>query len=310
MGQTENEPILATGGYDHTIKIWSPHSATSVKTLQHSDSQVNTLAIKNYLAAGGFQSIRLYDLNSSTNPIINFEGVSKNVTTVGFQEDGRFMFTGSEDSRVRIWDLSCPQPVCKRMFDCLAPVNSVCLHPNQVEVAISTSSGSIYIWDIKSDNNEQLLPEMNASLNCIDISPNGKFLAAINNKGSAYIWDLHSEGKDTLTKTNAKLKFVAQTRYGLKCKFSPDSTLLVTTGGDGSARIFKIQDDFKLYRELRIEKFWMWDVVFSSDSKYLFAASSDGTARLWKIETKTIEREYLGHSKALTAIAFRDEFKP
>lgn len=36
--------------------------------------QVNTLAIKNYLAAGGFQSIRLYDLNSSTNPIINFEG--------------------------------------------------------------------------------------------------------------------------------------------------------------------------------------------------------------------------------------------
>lgn len=219
------------------------------------------------------------------------------------------MFTGSEDCRVRIWDLNCPQPVCKRMFDCLAPVNSVCLHPNQVEVAISTSSGSIYIWDIKSDNNEQLLPEMNVSLNCIDISPNGKYMAAINNKGSCYIWDLFAaDGKDQLTKTNAKLKFVAQTRYGLKCKFSPDSSLLVTTGGDGSARIYRTDDDFKLYKELRIEKFWMWDVAFSNDSKYLFAASSDGTARLWKIETKTIEREYLGHSKALTAIAFKDEF--
>lgn len=193
------------------------------------------------------------------------------------------------------------------MFDCLAPVNSVCLHPNQVEVAISTSSGSIYIWDIKSDNNEQLLPEMNASLNCIDISPNGKYMAAINNKGSCYIWDLFaSDGKDQLTRTDAKLKFVAQTRYGLKCKFSPDSSLLVTTGGDGSARIYRTDDDFKLYKELRIEKFWMWDVTFSNDSKYLFAASSDGTARLWKIETKTIEREYLGHSKAITAIAFKD----
>lgn len=217
------------------------------------------------------------------------------------------MFTGSEDCRVRIWDLNCPQPVCKRMFDCLSPVNSVCLHPNQVELAISTSSGSIYIWDIKSDNNEQLLPEMNASLNCIDISPNGKFLAAINNKGSAYIWDLIS-GEKELTKTNARLKFKAQTRYGLKCKFSPDSSFLVTTGGDGSARIYRTDDDFKLYRELKIEKFWMWDVAFSSDSKYIFTASSDGTARLWKIETKTIEREYLGHSKALTAIAFKDEF--
>lgn len=258
------------------------------------------------MAAGGFQSIRLYDLNTSTNPLINFEGVSKNVTSVGFQEDGRFMFTGSEDCRVRIWDLSCSQPVCKRMFDCLTPVTSVCLHPNQVEVAISTGGGSIYLWDIKTDNNEQLLPEMNASLNCVDISPNGKYMAAINNKGSTYIWDLKSDGKQ-LTKTSAKLKFVAQQRYGLKCKFSPDSQLLVTTGGDGTARIYKCEDDFKLYRELKIEKFWMWDVAFSNDSKYIFIASSDGTARLWKIETKNVEREYLGHSKALTAIAFRDE---
>jgi target of rapamycin complex subunit LST8 len=40
MVQPESEPILATGGYDHTIKIWAPYSATSIKTLQHSDSQV------------------------------------------------------------------------------------------------------------------------------------------------------------------------------------------------------------------------------------------------------------------------------
>lgn len=115
--------------------------------------------MKNYLAAAGFQSIRLYDLNSTNNPIINFEGVSKNVTAIGFQEEGRFMYTGSEDCRVRIWDLSSQNPVCKRMFDCLTPVNSIALHPNQVEIAISTLSGSIYLWDIKSDNNEQLVPE-------------------------------------------------------------------------------------------------------------------------------------------------------
>lgn len=192
------------------------------------------------------------------------------------------------------------------MFDCLTPVTSVCIHPNQVELAISTSGGSIYLWDIKTDNNEQLLPEINASLNSVDISTNGKYMAAINNKGSVYIWDLKSDGK-CLTKTSAKLKFVAQQRYGLKCKFSPDSSLLVTCEGDGTSRIYKCEDDFKLYRELKIEKFWMWDVAFSNDSKYLFVASSDGTARLWKLETKTIEREYLGHSKALTALAFRDE---
>lgn len=47
MVQTENsEPILATGGYDHTIKIWQPYSGTSIKTLQHTDSQVNVKIIR------------------------------------------------------------------------------------------------------------------------------------------------------------------------------------------------------------------------------------------------------------------------
>jgi G protein beta subunit-like protein len=40
MVQNEGDPILATAGYDHTIKIWAPYSGTTIKTLQHSDSQV------------------------------------------------------------------------------------------------------------------------------------------------------------------------------------------------------------------------------------------------------------------------------
>lgn len=37
------------------------------------------------------------------------------------------------------------------------------------------------------------------------------------------------------------------------------------------------------------------------------SASSDGIARLWNIEKGTVEREYSGHSKAITSLAFRDQ---
>lgn len=30
--------LLATGGYDHTIKLWQAHSGMCSKTLQHADS--------------------------------------------------------------------------------------------------------------------------------------------------------------------------------------------------------------------------------------------------------------------------------
>ncbi len=64
---------------------------------------------KNYVSMFlpiGYQHIRMYDINTNdSTPVINYEGVSKNVTSVGFQEDGKWMFTGGEDCTARIWDL-------------------------------------------------------------------------------------------------------------------------------------------------------------------------------------------------------------
>lgn len=88
----------------------------------------------------------------------------RNITSIGFHENGKFMFTGSEDCRVRIWDNNSAQHTCKRVFDCLSPVLAVCLHPNQVELAIATSNASIFLWNISNDYNEQLLPESNNSI--------------------------------------------------------------------------------------------------------------------------------------------------
>ena len=36
-----DEVILATAGYDHTIKFWQAHTGQCIRTLQHADSQVN-----------------------------------------------------------------------------------------------------------------------------------------------------------------------------------------------------------------------------------------------------------------------------
>ena len=36
---------------------------------------------------------------------MSYDGVSKNVTAVGFHEDDKWMFTGGEDCSARIWEL-------------------------------------------------------------------------------------------------------------------------------------------------------------------------------------------------------------
>ncbi|XP_076666937.1 MTOR associated protein, LST8 [Andrena cerasifolii] len=311
-GSNGNEQvILVTGGYDHTIKIWQPHTGVCQRTAEHTDSQVNALDItpdKYVIAAAGYQHIRMYDLVSNNpNPVINYEGVSKNITGLGFQEDGTWMYTGGEDCSARIWDLRSSSFQCQRIFQVSAPVNCVCLHPNQAELIVGDQSGVIHLWDLRSDHNEQLIPEAEASVQDIAIDQDGTYMAAVNNKGNCYIWTLTGGVGEEPTRLNPRHKLSAHKRYALRCKFSPDSTLLVTTSADQTARVWKTTD-FSEVQVLQHEaKRWVWDAAFSADSQYIFTASSDGVARLWNVSTGTVEREYQGHQKAVTALAFRDE---
>lgn len=53
----------------------------------------------------GYQHIRTYDINSAnSNPVVSYEGHTKNVTALGFHEDGLWMYSGGEDFSARIWD--------------------------------------------------------------------------------------------------------------------------------------------------------------------------------------------------------------
>lgn len=225
---------------------------------------------KQWLVAGGYQHIRMYDMTSNT-PTMNLEGVNKNVARIGFQLDGKWMFTGGEDCRVRIYDMK--SQICKRAFDCQTPINAVVLHPNQVEMAIGSQGGMVYLWDVKSDLHEQCVPEVEASVQDIAISPDGLFMAAVNNKGNCYIWNLKSSNDTQLSSLQPKQKIEAHKRYAVRCKFSPDSNYLVTCAGDSTAKLW-LAPDFTLYRTFQIDNAWVWDAAFSADSKRLFTGKT------------------------------------
>lgn len=303
--------ILATAGYDHTVRFWQAHSGICYRTVQHPDSQVNALEItpdKQLIAAAGYQHIRMYDLNSNNpNAVINYDGVTKNVTAVGFHEEGKWMYTGGEDNSAKIWDLRARNLQCQRIFQVDAPVNCLCLHPNQGELFIGDQSGSIHIWDLKTDKNVQVIPDHDASIQSISIDSMGTMMAAVNNKGKCFIWTLTGGRREEPTQLHPKSEFNVSNRYALKCLFSPDSTLLATTLADQTTKIWKTAD-LSLHTELKENsQRWVWDCAFSGDSQYIITASSDNMARLWSVDTGEVKKEYSGHQKAVVCLAFRDE---
>lgn len=344
MGSDDSETeqvILATGGYDHTIRFWQAHSGQCQGSVQHSDSQVNALEItpdRQLLAAASYQHIRMYDINSNNpNPVVNYEGVSKNVTSVGFQETGRWMYTGGEDCMARVWDLRSRNLQCQKLYNTHQPIGTVCLHPNQIEIYVGDQSGAIHVWDLRMQQNDpQTKPifykstETDVSIQNIHIDSEGTYVAAVDNKGYCYLFSIAATEDGKTPQPLRQLKLQAHKRYALKCKFSPDSTLLVTTSADATGKIWRTADLQLLMsqketanQEILIHNWkatevtpmvelkdvnqrWVWDVAFSADSQYAITASSDNLARLWSVTTGEMKREYSGHQKALTALAFRD----
>ncbi len=102
-------------------------------------------------------------------------------------------------------------------------MNCLCLHPNQTELFVGDASGTIHLWDLRSDHNEQLLPEPGAAIQHLDLDSEGTMLAAVNNKGRVYIWSLVTGQQNGAgTKLFPKIKVRVHQRYPLKCRFSPD----------------------------------------------------------------------------------------
>ena len=59
--------------------------------------------------------------SNSSGPVVNYEGVSKNVMSVGFQEASQWMFTGGEDGTARTWDLRMRNLQCQCVFQAGTP---------------------------------------------------------------------------------------------------------------------------------------------------------------------------------------------
>mmetsp|Transcript_15906 Transcript_15906/g.33371 ORF Transcript_15906/g.33371 Transcript_15906/m.33371 type:complete len:322 (+) Transcript_15906:358-1323(+) len=315
--------ILATAGQDDKIRFWEAPSGICSRILRYADSQVNCLEItpdKQYLAAGGNPHIRLFEINNSSNqnPILTLEGHTGNVTSLGFQRNGRYLYSGSEDGTVKLWDLR--SPTFSRSFDSRGAVNSVALHPSQAEIISGDQNGSVKIWDLGSAKcindivpdaqSSSTSSEGRVSIQSVDVSADARTLVAANNHAEVFVWNPSDATKKT-QQSNEPLRPLAKFRahplgaYLLHARISPDCRHLVTTSSDKTVRLWDTST-WQLTQTLSQHSKWVWDAVFSADSSYLVTASSDRTARLWNLRTGTPVRHYTDHDYAVTCVALND----
>ena len=125
-------------------------------------------------------------------------------------------------------------------------------------------------------------------------------------------------GAGSLLRPITKFRAHAPGIYCLHGKIAPDCRHLVTTGSDGTAKLWDTTT-WELTQTLHANQNnngnigkntsnttkWVWDAAFCADSSYLMTASSDHVARLWNLRTGDVVRQY-GHQSAVTCVALND----
>jgi len=302
--------VLATAGYDHTIRFWEAPSGVCYRTVPYAESQINRLVItpdKQMVAAAGNPHVRLYDVNSNnSNPLMSFENAhTSSITSMGFQKDGRWMYTAGEDNYIKVWDMRASG--CQREYKCSSPVNTCVLHPNQAELLAGDQDGRLYVWDLTANARTRCVqPDGEVAMRSVAVAPNGTLCVAANNSGMCFVWKLGAEDTSTFELVE---QYQAHKGYVLKALFSPHSKLLATTSADKSVKLWSVGKTGTLTstKTLKGHDRWVWDCVFSADSAYLVTASSDQTARLWDISHGDTIRQYTGHHKAVVCVALQDQ---
>lgn len=90
--------------------------------------------------------------------------------------------------------------------------------------------------------------------------------------------------------------------------FSPDGTILVSAGEDGSIALWDT-DTWKLVRRLEGSSGAVRALTFSPDGSALAAGADDGTVRLWNTKTWAEPKVVPAHSRDIRAAVFSEDGK-
>ena len=197
VSYSEDGALLVSAGEDGSVRIWSAHYGTLVRTL---------------LGHGAAA-----DNDSLTN-----------VNTAYFTDnDGKILSAGIDGAAI-LWDAATGALL--RRFIHAAPVNAAVADAAFTRIATASGDGNITLWD-PLDATTPLAVLSNAhpgGSNAVAFSPDGTVLASAGSDGYLRFWDLTVTPPAPLAAYNAGVPL-----YVLD--YAPDGSRVATGAGDGTA---------------------------------------------------------------------------
>jgi eukaryotic-like serine/threonine-protein kinase len=298
--------LLASGGYDTTVRLWDAQTGRERQTLRGHTTCVTALAFssdgRRLASASGLHELRtdngaarfppaevlVWDVE--TGKILSTLPHPGPVFGLGFSPDGGRLATAmrqrDQPSVVSVWDGGTGKK--ESSFPCDGAAVSLSFGP-QGRLAVGCNDERARIWDAASGKLLKSLKHRNG-VSCVAFSPDGRRLATADLGETVRIWDAQS-GKQQLLLSGAR-GFVT---------FSADGKRIATAGAGESVVVWDAQTGAQL---LRFRGADPRCAAFSPDGQRLATPGIAGEIRIWDALRDQEGRVLRGHAATIQALAF------
>lgn len=305
-----NGEILASGGYDRTIRLWDLATRQPLgEPLIGHLAPVNGLTFspdgKTIASIGG--DARLWDITTKppiSQPLGGSEGQLRSLV---FNPDGKTLVLEMFNGSILLWDSETNQSLGTPLIGHGGEVISVVPSPDgktlasggcgEIDSQGDCLTGEVILWSVATHQPLGRLLTDKALVRSLAFSPNGKTLAAGTDDGKVWLIDM-------MTRL-PMLALVGHISPVKSVVFSPDGNLLASAGGD--VRLWNVTTRQVLSDHLMSDGDRVRSLVFSPDGKTLVLGSDNGTISLWDSATHEFLEESLPN---MTGSVFTIAYSP
>ncbi|HTU88880.1 MAG TPA: hypothetical protein VMF69_02175, partial [Gemmataceae bacterium] len=275
-----NGTLALSGGKDKTVKLWdlstkpgAPATGQLLKTIGPLPESVRAVAFNRtgtqFAAASGRTAI-VWDL-ADGKEVRRLEHPSQ-VAALSFSADGTRLATGSADNELRVWNLSTGREL--QAFLHGGPVHAVAFHPSNNSLVLSASADKTVALNTMTVTRSLFA---GTPIRAIAVTANGSHVVTAGDDGKIKLWNAGNGANErTLEGGRKGVHALAVSR---------NNVLLAAGGGDGSVRVFALNDG-RLLAEIKAPGV-IRNLAFAPNSQTLAAACSPaegvGVLQTWNV---------------------------
>ncbi len=196
VSYSKNGIMIATGGVDGTIRIYSINTGLELIKLIGHEGSVNSILFSpdgiTLLSKGSDRTVRLWNPFSGK-LIKTLEGYTAGIHDITITPDGNTIASWSYDKTLRLYETSTGKLQKQHKLSGIeGAVNTFHFSPTRNTFATESNWSRVYLWNINTGHLINKLSEREHYIEQIFYSPNGKTIAGKSDDGNILIWDANT----------------------------------------------------------------------------------------------------------------------